>query len=584
MPGRRALARRPASRHARHSRDRGDLPRARLHRRVRPRGRDGVVQLRRAELPAGPSGAWTRTTRCTSVPGRCCAHTRRPCRCERCSDGRRRFASSRPATSIDATSSIRRTHRCSRRSKGCRVDEGVSFVDLKATLANFARRFFGAGAHALSSELLSVHGTLGRDGRAVRRLRRLGLRDVQGHRLARDPRQRDGAPGRARRRRHRQRAVYRLGIRHGPSAQSRCRATAFPTFDSSTTPTCVSWSRSRDERLVQLAQGLRRRRPARPTALRDLITSRAATVDAVETLRDDLRQFVVARVVECARHPDSDHLSVTKVDAGTGELLDVVCGAPNVQAGKLYPFAKTGTKMPAGFTIERRKIRGAVSNGMLCSAREIGLGEEQDGILELDIDVPPGTPLLDALPSVSDSRIVVDVGANRPDLLSHLGVAREVAAALGKPLLGRAAQLTAARASRRSRSPVTSTTQKGTTGGISVRIDDVDGCPRYLGVVDSRRTRWPEPRLARETPRRRRRSIDQQHRRHHELHAARLRPADARVRCDAPRADRRSSSDARGLARSSSRSTASERSLTDDHVRHRRRRSRPGARWCHGRS
>src|SRR4029079_4920362 len=123
---------------------------------------------------------------------------------------------------------------------------------------------------------------------------------------------------------------------------------------------------------------------------------------------------------------------ITKVDAGTGELLDVVCGAPNVQAGKLYPFARTGTMMPAGFTIERRKIRGAVSNGMLCSAREIGLGEEQDGILELDVDVPVGTPLLAALPSVSDTRIVVDVGANRPDLLSHLGVAREVAAAVGQ--------------------------------------------------------------------------------------------------------------------------------------------------------
>ena len=124
-----------------------------------------------------------------------------------------------------------------------------------------------------------------------------------------------------------------------------------------------------------------------PARLAEVITSRTATVDAVEALRDDLRQFVVARVVECAPHPDSDHLSVTKVDAGTGELLDVVCGAPNVRAGKLYPFAKTGTKMPAGFTIERRKIRGAVSNGMLCSAREIGLGEEQDGILELDVDV-----------------------------------------------------------------------------------------------------------------------------------------------------------------------------------------------------
>ena len=219
-----------------------------------------------------------------------------------------------------------------------------------------------------------------------------------------------------------------------------------------------------------------------PAALAEVITSRAATVDAVEPLREDLQQFVVARVVACARHPDSDRLSVTKVDAGTGELLDVVCGAPNVQAGKLYPFAKTGTRMPAGFTIERRKIRGAVSNGMLCSAREIGLGDDQDGILELDIDAPPGTPLLQAMPSVSDSRIVVDVGANRPDLLSHLGVAREVAAALNKPLqVDRAAAGEAGPTG--TRVAIASTARQGNTGAISVTIEDVDGCPRYLGVV-----------------------------------------------------------------------------------------------------
>jgi len=219
-----------------------------------------------------------------------------------------------------------------------------------------------------------------------------------------------------------------------------------------------------------------------PAALAELITARAATVDAVEALREDLKQFVVARVVECARHPDSDRLSVTKVDAGTGELLDVVCGAPNVQAGKLYPFAKTGTKMPAGFTIERRKIRGAVSNGMLCSAREIGLGEDQDGILELDVDAAPGTPLLDALPSVSDARIVVDVGANRADLLSHLGVAREVAAAIGKPVnVARALRLHDAPAVAAVR--VEQSTRESSTGGVRVAVDDVDGCPRYLGVV-----------------------------------------------------------------------------------------------------
>ena len=220
-----------------------------------------------------------------------------------------------------------------------------------------------------------------------------------------------------------------------------------------------------------------------PARLAELITSRAATVDAVESLRQDLQPIVVARVVECAPHPDSDHLSVTRVDTGTGELLDVVCGAPNVRAGKLYPFAKTGTKMPAGFTIERRKIRGAVSNGMLCSAREIGLGEEQDGILELDVDVVPGTPLLDALPSLTDSRIVVDVGANRPDLLSHLGVAREVAAALGKQVDTPRALHDGAAGLQTHPATIQSDPRQGTAGGVTVSIEDPDGCPRYLGAV-----------------------------------------------------------------------------------------------------
>src|SRR4051812_32116883 len=170
-----------------------------------------------------------------------------------------------------------------------------------------------------------------------------------------------------------------------------------------------------------------------PARLRDLITSRVATVDELSALRADLAPIVIARVVEAGPHPDSDHLHITKVDAGTGELLDVVCGAANVTAGKLYPFAMSGTVMPNGLKIEKRKIRGAVSNGMICSARELGLGDDADGVMELSIDVPPGTPFLRALP-IGDTRLVIDVGANRPDLLSHLGVAREIAAITGKPL------------------------------------------------------------------------------------------------------------------------------------------------------
>src|SRR5215470_8935373 len=166
--------------------------------------------------------------------------------------------------------------------------------------------------------------------------------------------------------------------------------------------------------------------------LRELITAHVATVDELVALRQDLSPIVIARVVEEAPHPDSDHLHVTKVDDGSGTILDVVCGAPNVTAGKMYPFARTGTVLPGGLKIQKRKIRGAISDGMLCSARELGLGQEQDGIMELDLDVPPGTPLLGALP-VGDTRLVIDVGANRPDLLSHIGVAREIAALTGQP-------------------------------------------------------------------------------------------------------------------------------------------------------
>jgi phenylalanyl-tRNA synthetase beta chain len=214
-----------------------------------------------------------------------------------------------------------------------------------------------------------------------------------------------------------------------------------------------------------------------PAALRDLITAHTATVDELIALRADLAHIVVARVVEAAPHPDSDHLHVTRVDMGTGELLDVVCGAPNVQAGKLYPFAPAGTVMPGGLRIEKRKIRGRTSNGMLCSARELGLGAEHDGILELDLDAAPGTPFLDAMP-VGDARLVIDVLPNRPDLLSHLGVAREVAAITGRPLrlpdIG-AEGITIPEAKRFRRA--------GNAGGVVLHLEDATLASRYMGVV-----------------------------------------------------------------------------------------------------
>jgi phenylalanyl-tRNA synthetase beta chain len=224
-----------------------------------------------------------------------------------------------------------------------------------------------------------------------------------------------------------------------------------------------------------------------PAKLRDLITSRVATVDELVPLRTDLAPFVVARVVEAQHHPDSDHLWLTKVDAGTGALLDVVCGAPNVEAGKRYPFAPVGTTMPDGLKIERRRIRGQTSNGMLCSPRELGLGDEHQGILELNTDAAPGTPLLRVLPA-GDTRLVIDVMPNRPDLLSHLGVAREVAAAVDSPVTlpridGASAPIPAATRVRTS----------GRTAGVDVRVDEETHVRRYMAVVIRGLTVGPSP-------------------------------------------------------------------------------------------
>jgi phenylalanyl-tRNA synthetase beta chain len=213
------------------------------------------------------------------------------------------------------------------------------------------------------------------------------------------------------------------------------------------------------------------------TEIGELLNDHTVTLDGIESLRKDLAPIVVGYVVECAKHPDSDHLSITKVDDGNGTLLDVVCGAPNVQAGVKYPFARSGTTMPDGLKIEKRKIRGQTSNGMLCSARELKLGVEHDGILPLTTDAAPGTPILDVLGDVGDVQLNLDVLPNRPDLLSHMGMAREVAALTGVP-----AQLPNELPAP---SPVerSAGATEANADGVTVRIDDLANCPRYIGIV-----------------------------------------------------------------------------------------------------
>lgn len=221
-----------------------------------------------------------------------------------------------------------------------------------------------------------------------------------------------------------------------------------------------------------------------PTELRDLLTQRVTTVDDVIPLRSDLSEIVVGRVVEAGRHPNADHLWVTKVDAGGDTLFDVVCGAPNVEAGRAYPFARVGSTLPGGVKIEKRKIRGETSEGMLCSARELGLGTDHEGILALETEASPGTALLDAV-SLGDTRLVVDVVPSRPDLLSHEGIAREIAAATGAKL--RTPSIPNAKSEGQARAQ-----KRGER--IAVTVDDREGCPRYAGVRIDGVTIEPSPR------------------------------------------------------------------------------------------
>src|SRR5213594_4454216 len=225
-------------------------------------------------------------------------------------------------------------------------------------------------------------------------------------------------------------------------------------------------------------------RPLKGQDVADQLAHQVAPVDGVLPIHQDLREVVIARVLEVKQHPNADRLSLCQVDAGGAAPLEVVCGAPNVQAGKMYPFAPVGATLPGGLRLERRKIRGIESNGMLCSAKELGLGADHGGILELETKAPPGTPFLEAIP-VADEQIIIDVSANRPDLLCHRGVARELAVSLGATVKlpeipgGRLEGWKVGRKNLPSVQP-----SNAVVDGVQVRLEDPEGAPRYMiGVM-----------------------------------------------------------------------------------------------------
>jgi phenylalanyl-tRNA synthetase beta chain len=190
-------------------------------------------------------------------------------------------------------------------------------------------------------------------------------------------------------------------------------------------------------------------------------------VEGIKQVGAPIPGLVTARVMETQRHPDAERVHEVFVDAGDGERLHVWCGAFNMEAGDVVPLATIGTTMPDGRAIGKRKILGIASEGMLCSAAELGLGEDHSGILILPPDTPLGRPVYEALGVAEDVVFDLDIARNRPDACGHLGVARDLAAHLGVPFHPPSPELAVAGAERSA--PVT--------------IVDPDLCGRFVSLV-----------------------------------------------------------------------------------------------------
>ena len=198
-----------------------------------------------------------------------------------------------------------------------------------------------------------------------------------------------------------------------------------------------------------------------------------------ESVRGGLKGVVIGEVVTCTKHPDADKLSVTTVDIGQPELLHIVCGAPNVAAGQKVPVAVAGTTLYKGeesIELKKTKIRGEVSEGMICAEDELGLGDSHQGIMVLDSNAVPGTPASEYFRVVRDTIFEIGLTPNRIDSGSHIGVARDLAAYLS---------LNSGRDHAAVRPSVDNFRPDSNTSGFEVIIENLSACPRYTGITIS---------------------------------------------------------------------------------------------------
>lgn len=209
-----------------------------------------------------------------------------------------------------------------------------------------------------------------------------------------------------------------------------------------------------------------------PEQVAEAMTSIGIEVDAVEVQDRGLDHVVVAQVLTCDAHPDSDHLHVTTVNDGSPEPVQVVCGAPNVAAGQKVLFAQIGAVLPGDFKIKKSKIRGVESFGMICAEDELGIGTSHAGIMVLPESAVPGTPAQEYLQLENQAVIEYEITANRIDAASHIGVARDLYGYLKSRDLPCQLCLPSVEAFR-----------EGPGESMPVDVLDSKGAPRYTGIT-----------------------------------------------------------------------------------------------------
>ena len=214
-----------------------------------------------------------------------------------------------------------------------------------------------------------------------------------------------------------------------------------------------------------------------PEELGHRLTMAGLELDAIEPAAPVFSGVRVGRVLAVEPHPDADRLRVCRVEAGEDEPLTIVCGAPNVHEGMVAPVAVVGAVLPGDFRIKRSKLRGVASAGMLCSARELGLAEDAEGLLSLPTDLPVGADLREAL-GLDDHILEVDLTPNRADCLGMRGIARECSALLDRPL----------------HAPVAATVGAELDARVTVEVADTEACPLYSArVLEGLDARAPTP-------------------------------------------------------------------------------------------